>query len=115
MTLLAAQLGVASVILLPLSLLIDQPYSLSFPSFEPIIGAIGLGVLCTAVAYLLYYRAIQLAGPTYASLSLLLLPIFAIILGAVILHEQITWSLYVGTPLILSGVLATNPIFNKKT
>lgn len=113
-TVLTAQLGVATVILLPLSLIIDHPYDLPFPSIESIVGALGLGVISTAGAYFMYYKTIQFAGATYASFSVLLIPIFAMIFGALILHEHLTWNLYVGTPLILSGVLAVNPTFNKK-
>ncbi len=113
-TLLTAQFGVAAALLLPLSLLIDRPYALPLPSLKAVVGVIGLGVICTAGAYFLYYKAIQFAGSTYASFSVLLIPIFAMILGAVVLQEQLTWNLYVGTPLILSGVLAVNPTFNKK-
>ena len=36
------------------------------------------------------------------------------ILGALFLHEQLQWNLYVGTALILGGVLAVNPVFNQK-
>jgi drug/metabolite transporter (DMT)-like permease len=111
---LTAQLGAATVILFPLALFIDQPYSLPFPSFQSIIGVLGLGVICTAGAFFLYYKAIQLAGAIYASFSVLVIPIFAMILGALILNEQLTWNLYVGTPLILSGILVVNPTFNKK-
>jgi drug/metabolite transporter (DMT)-like permease len=114
MTLLTGQLAVATAIFFPFALWIDRPYNLPIPSFPSIIGIIGLSVICTVAAYLLYYKTIQLCGPTYATFSLLLLPVVAMILGFFILHEQLTWNLWVGTPLILMGVLAVNPIFNKK-
>jgi drug/metabolite transporter (DMT)-like permease len=112
--LLTAQFGVTAVILLPLALFIDHPFSLPIPSFTSIIGIVGLGVICTAGAFLMYYKVIQLAGATYASFTALLIPIFAMILGYFILHEQLTWNLYVGTFFILSGILAVKPTFNKK-
>ena len=114
LTLLTAQLAVASLILFPLALLIDRPFSLPFPSMPPLIGVLGLAVICTVAAYLLYYKTIQRCGSTYATFSALLLPVFAMILGFFILHEKLTWNLWVGTPLILIGILAVNPIFNKK-
>jgi drug/metabolite transporter (DMT)-like permease len=114
LTLLTAQLLVASLILFPMALFIDGPSTLTLPSLSAIVGLIGLAVICTVAAYLLYYKTIQICGSTYASFSTLLLPVFAMILGFFILHEKLTWNLWVGTPLILLGILAVNPIFNKK-
>jgi drug/metabolite transporter (DMT)-like permease len=111
---LTAQLSIATVILLPFVLLIDHPYTLPFPSYQSILGAIGLGVIGTAAGFFIFYKTIQLAGATYASFSVLLVPIIAMILGSLILHEQLTWNLYLGTFFILAGVLAVNPTFNKK-
>ena len=112
-TALTAQLLIASAVLLPFVLIFDHPFSLPFPPAEAIIGALGLGIIGTAIGFFLYYKAIQLAGATYASLSLLLVPIIAIVLGALILHEAITWNLYLGTLFIIAGVLRINPTFNK--
>jgi len=111
---LTAQLSIAAAILFPLALVIERPYMLAFPSYQSVIGAIGLGVLGTAAGFFFYYKAIQLAGATYASFSVLLVPIIAMILGSLILHEQLTWNLYLGTFFILAGILAVNPVFNKK-
>jgi drug/metabolite transporter (DMT)-like permease len=111
---LTAQLIIATAILLPLSLYIDRPFHLPFPSYQAILGVMGLGVIGTAAGFLLYYKAIQLAGATYAALTVLLVPIFAMIFGALFLNEQLTWNLYLGTFFILAGVVAVNPAFNKK-
>lgn len=112
-TVLTAQLIFASALLLPFVLFFDRPFSLPLPPTEAIIGAIGLGVIGTATGFFLYYKSIQLAGATYASLSLLIVPIIAIILGALILQEKITWNLYLGTLFIIAGVLRINPAFKK--
>lgn len=109
------QLFIATVILIPFSLFIDQPFNLPFPFYQPILGAIGLGVIGTAAGFFFYYKAIQLAGSTYASFSVLLVPILAMILGALLLNEQLTWNLYLGTFFILAGVIGVNPAFNQKT
>jgi len=110
---LTAQLGIAALVLIPLSLFIDRPFTLAFPSYPALGGAIGLGVIGTAIGFLFYYKVIQLAGATYASFSVLLVPMLAMFLGAVFLGEVLTWNLYAGTLLILMGVLAVNPVFNK--
>ncbi len=113
LVILTAQLGAASFLLIPFSLLIDHPFTLPFPSYQAIIGALGLGVIGTAAGFFCYYKAIQFAGATYASFSVLLVPILAMGFGAFFLDEQLTWNLYVGTFFILVGVLAVNPVFNK--
>ena len=110
---LTAQLMIATLVLVPFSLCIDHSYALASPSFEAVMGALGLGVIGTAIGFVCYYKAIQLAGSSYAALSVLLVPIFAMVLGAGFLHEPLTWNLYVGVAFILSGVVSTNPVFNK--
>lgn len=113
-TLLTAQLSVAALILLPCSLFIDHSYALAVPSWQPVLGAVGLGIIGTAGGFFFYYKAIQKAGITYAAFATLFVPPFAMLLGALILQEQLTWNLYVGTCLILAGVLVVNPLFNQK-
>lgn len=99
------QLIIATVILLPLSLFIDQPFKLPTPSLSAIMGALGLGVIGTAAGFFFYFKAIQRAGATYASLTVLLVPILAMLYGVIFLNEYISWNLYLGTLLIISGIL----------
>ena len=108
------QLIIATVLLLPFSLIIDQPFHLPLPSHRAFISALGLGIIGTAIGFFIYYKAIQLAGATYASLTLLFVPILAMFFGAVFLHEQLTQNLYLGAFFILTGILAINPVFTKK-
>ena len=110
---LTGQLFIASLLIVPFSLFIEQPWLLPLPSITAMGGALGLGVIGTAAGFYVFYKAIQLAGATYATLSVLLIPIIAMILGAVFLHEPLTWNLYLGTFFILAGVLAINPVFTK--
>ena len=110
---LTGQLFIASLLVVPFSLCIEHPWLLPLPSITALGGALGLGVIGTAAGFYVFYKAIQLAGATYATLSVLLIPIIAMILGAVFLHEPLTWNLYLGTFFILAGVLAINPVFNK--
>jgi drug/metabolite transporter (DMT)-like permease len=109
---LTAQLILATIVLLPLSLIIDRPFTLPFPSLTAIMGASGLAVIGTVLGFLFYYKAIQQVGATFASFSTLLIPIFAMILGAIILHEKLTWNLYLGTVFILAGAVSVSPAVN---
>lgn len=111
---LTMQLILSTLILLPLSLLVDQPFSLPFPPASSLWGVIALAMVSTVAAYYFYLKNIELTGATYASLALIILPIFAIILGGVFLKEQFTWNLCLGTLFILGGVGAVNPTFCKK-
>jgi drug/metabolite transporter (DMT)-like permease len=63
-----------------------------------------LGVLSTGAAYVLNYRLIQDEGATVASMANYLTPIVAVVLGAVILGESVTWNLFVGGTLVLLGI-----------
>ena len=111
---LTGQLTVATLIMIPLSVFVDRPFTLPFPSMQVIWSAIWLGVIGTAAGFLIFYEAIKSAGATYASLSTLLIPLPAIFLGSIFLHEVLTWNIYLGTFVILAGVLAVNPIFERK-
>jgi len=108
---LAAQLMLATCLLLPLSLFIDQPFTLPTPSLQAIIGILGLGIIGTAIGFFIYYETIKVAGATYASFSVLIVPIIAMLLGALILHEELTWNLYVGGLVHLRGSTGSKPTF----
>jgi drug/metabolite transporter (DMT)-like permease len=61
------------------------------------------GVLCSAVAYLLYYRLVARVGPTRTLLVTLLMPAFGMLWGFLILGEHITWVRLLGAAVILAG------------
>lgn len=103
------QLLIACIILAPICILIDNPSHLAPPTHQALLSLIALGVLSTAGGFYIYFRAIQLAGPTYASFSVLFLPIIAMFCGALFLGEQLSWNLYLGIFFILAGVLVINP------
>jgi drug/metabolite transporter (DMT)-like permease len=67
-------------------------------------SALALGALGTGLAYILNYRLIQDEGATTASSVTYLLPIVAVILGAILLGERITWTLVAGTATVLAGI-----------
>lgn len=77
---------------------------------EPsIFGAlVGLGVFGSGIAYLLYYYCIQKGSPEFASLVTYLVPISAMIWGAIILKEEIHLSMITGFIFILGGVYVSS-------
>ena len=67
-----------------------------------------VGVLCTGVAYVLYFRLIEQAGPARALAVTFLVPVFAILYGALFLREQVTpWMLVCGLVIVCGTALST--------
>ncbi|MEW6051819.1 MAG: DMT family transporter [Candidatus Zixiibacteriota bacterium] len=66
-------------------------------------GVIVFALLCSAVAYLLYFRLVVDAGPTKALTVTFLMPAFGMLWGAMFLNELITPTMVAGTALILLG------------
>ncbi|MFH1914430.1 MAG: EamA family transporter [Pseudomonadota bacterium] len=67
-----------------------------------------LGVLATGLAYFWYYQAISVIGASRAGIFINTVPVFAVIMGALILGEPIHLSLLVGGAMVVSGVYLTN-------
>ncbi len=97
------QLSSAAVILLPVSLAVDHPWTLR-PSWEAVAALMTLALLGTAFAYLLYYWLIEHAGPTSTALVTYISPVSAILLGALVLHESFDWTAFAGFAGIVAGV-----------
>ncbi len=96
----ASQVG-AAVMLLP-----ALPFSPvhAAPSVQVVLAMAALALICSALAYLLYFRLISDVGPTRALTVTFLIPLFALIWGAVFLNEHITLSTLAGCAAV---VLAT--------
>ncbi len=102
----AGQVTASSLMILPLSLLIDRPWTLPAPSLFAAASLIGLAVLSTALAYILYFRVIASSGATNAMLVTFLIPVSAIILGVLFLDETLALRHMLGMVLIGAGLLA---------
>jgi len=98
-----AQLAAASFFLIPIAL-VAEGERLAYPGLEPILALIWLAVVATALAYVVYYALLEIAGATFLSLVTFLLPPIGILLGLVFLDEQIEWTSLLGCGMILSGV-----------
>ena len=69
-----------------------------------------LGWLCTALAFVLFFRLIAAAGPVRAVTITFINPAVAIVLGILVLSEQLTTGMVIGFPLVILGsFLATRP------
>ncbi len=100
------QLTASSLMLAPVWLLVDQPWDLAAPGIETIAAILGLALLCSAFAYVLFFRLLASAGATNLSLVTLLVPVSAILLGSLVLGEQLLPRHWAGMALIFAGLAA---------
>jgi drug/metabolite transporter (DMT)-like permease len=100
------QLTASTLVLLPLSLAIDRPWSLAPPGLSSWLALAGIALFSTALAYLLYFRILAAAGATNVALVTLLVPISTLLLGASILGERLSAAGTVGMLLIGVGLAA---------
>lgn len=106
-----SQLLLATLYMAPVAFLVDAPWTLPRPSPAALGSLLALGVLGTGLAFIVYYRLLETANPTYISMVTYLIPIFGVILGVLILGEQLTWYALAGFALILLGVMVVNGLF----
>lgn len=100
------QLTASTVIMVPVVLLwngVDGLFSASGPAW---LAVLGLSLLATALAYILYFGIVRSAGATNASLVTLIVPVGAILLGAAFLGERLETFELAGMGLIALGLLA---------
>lgn len=101
---------IASLVVCPVALayLPEQ-----MPSLLACLSVTCLGVLCTAIAYLLFYRLIRNAGPTNTMSVTYLVPIFGVLWSALFLQERVTVPMLTAGAVILVGVAITAGLFTK--
>ena len=102
----AWQLASAAAMMTPLALFIEQPWQQPLPSLGAWAAIVGLAVVCSAFAYILYFKVIERAGATNALLVTLLTPPTAILLSALFLDEQLGPQHLGGLALIALGLAA---------
>jgi drug/metabolite transporter (DMT)-like permease len=101
----AGSLICGAIILLPASLVIDQPWTLS-PSRDSMLALIGLSVFSTALALVIYFRLVHTLGSVgVTSQAYLRVPI-GVAIGVVFLGEQLTVAAWLGLACVVIGVAA---------
>ncbi|MCM2291587.1 DMT family transporter [Allorhizobium sp. BGMRC 0089] len=102
----AGQVTTSAILLAPVTLLLEHPFSLPMPGLETLGAIAGLALLSTAIGYTLYFRILETAGATNLMLVTILIPPSALFLGALVLGEQVAPRHLVGMVLIALGLLA---------
>jgi drug/metabolite transporter (DMT)-like permease len=100
------QLTAGALMMLPMSLFIDRPWTHAFPPLTAIAAITALALMCTAFGYVMYFRLIATSGATNALLVTLLVPPVAILLGALFLNESLAPQDFLGLGLIALGLAA---------
>ena len=107
-------IGVVTASLIVATLLYAPFAPMVWPEHIPASAAwsvVGLGVLCTATAFLVFFALIAEAGPARATVITYVNPAVAIVLGAVVLSEPLTLGMVIGFPLVIVGsVLGTSRV-----
>lgn len=85
----AGQVSASAIMLLPVVLMADQPWTLPMPHMTTWAAMIGIAALSTALAYVLYFRLLASAGATNFLLVTFLNPVSAIVLGSLLLGETL--------------------------
>lgn len=101
----AGQVTASAALILPIMMIVDQPWLLpASPSLKVWLALAGLALLSTALAYVLYFRILAAAGATNLLLVTFLIPLTAIVLGAVVLGERLEPRHFAGMALIGVGL-----------
>lgn len=98
------QITATAVMSLPLMLLVDRPLALPLPSLSTWAAVTVLGLFCTALAYIIYFRLLASAGATNLLLVAFLIPVSALFLGMTILGERLDPRHFAGMILIGLGL-----------
>lgn len=101
----AGSLICGAIILIPLSLIVDQPWSLT-PSTNSIFALFGLAVFSTAAAFTIYFRLIQTLGSVSTTAQAYLRVPIGVGIGVIFLGERLTSTAWLGLAFVVLGVIA---------
>lgn len=100
------QLTATTLAMLPIVAIVDRPWTLAMPGWPVILAVLALAALSTALAYIIFFRILDSAGPTNLLLVTFLIPVSAILLSSLFLGERLAWTHFAGMALIGLGLAA---------
>jgi drug/metabolite transporter (DMT)-like permease len=101
----AGSLLCGAVILIPVSFVVDQPWTLA-PSMSSLLALAGLAVFSTAFAFVIYFRLIQTLGSVGTTAQAYLRVPIGVALGVLFLGERLTSTAWIGLACVVVGVAA---------
>ncbi len=99
------QVTCSAIMMIPIVAFFDQPWNLPALGSRTIAAILGLAILSTVIAYLIYFRLLNRAGASNLLLVTFLIPVSALFLGILVLHETITSYQFGGMGLIGLGLM----------
>lgn len=102
------QITGGAIILLPLSLVADHPWTLPMPGWNVWAPLLAIALVNTALAYVVYFWMLASVGVTYISLVTFLNPVIALLLGVSFLGEGVSAQALAGMAIIALGLAAIN-------
>jgi drug/metabolite transporter (DMT)-like permease len=100
------QVTATSIMMVPIVLVVDAPWHLPPPNMTTLAALLGLALLSTALAYVIFFHILAAGGAINSSLVTLLVPASAIFLGSAVLGEHLAARHFVGMLLIGMGLIA---------
>lgn len=100
----SGQITAASLIMLPIAIIADRPWTLAAPSPEALAATLSVAILSTAVAYIIYYRLLSTAGSVNLVLVNFLVPMTGVLLGGIVLGERLALRHFIGMAAIGLGL-----------
>jgi drug/metabolite transporter (DMT)-like permease len=100
------QITASAVIMTVLVVAFDHPWTHAAPSLEAMGAIVGIAALSTCLAYVIYYRILATAGAVNLMLVTLLIPVTAVLLGALLLGERLAPNHFAGMAAIALGLAA---------
>jgi len=95
----ALALGMVAVGYVPIALLTQD----QAPTARSLSALVALAILCTAIAFVIFFALIREVGPAKATVITFINPIVALALGVVVLDEHLSWGQLLGLPIVLAG------------
>ncbi len=100
------QVTASTIMLVPIVLIVDQPWTLASPSWSAMGAVLGLAFFSTVLAYILFFKILGSAGATNIMLVTFLIPVSAILLGVTFLNEILELKHLIGMAVIGFGLAA---------
>lgn len=99
------QTAAASCMMLPIALIVDQPWHLPMPGALTWLAVANVALVSTALGYILFFRILSAGGAVNSSLVTLLVPVSGVLLNSLFLGERLGPSQFAGMVAITCGLL----------